>query len=71
MSSEVEVYKVELSRSSIRKTTRILSVVLKEPLLPRLFGTNPRSHHKGAIGRVRTGDQRLPLRILYAIANLD
>ena len=29
-------------------------------LLPRLFGTNPRSHHKGATGRVRTGDQRLP-----------
>ena len=23
-------------------------------LLPRLFGTNPRSHHKGATGRVRT-----------------
>ena len=30
-------------------------------LLPRLFGTNPRSHHKGATGRVRTGDQRLPV----------
>ena len=29
-------------------------------LLPRLFGTNPRSHHKGATGRFRTGDQRLP-----------
>ena len=29
-------------------------------LLPRLFGTNPRSHHKGATDRVRTGDQRLP-----------
>ena len=29
-------------------------------LLPRLFGTNPRSHHKGATGRVLTGDQ-LPL----------
>ena len=30
-------------------------------LLPRLFGKNPRSHHKGAAGtgRVRTGDQRL------------
>ena len=24
-------------------------------LLPRLFRTNPRSHHKGATGRVRTG----------------
>ena len=39
-------------------------------LLPRLFGTNPRSHHKGATGRVRTGDQRLPrfnhlLQVLY------
>ena len=25
-------------------------------LLPRLFGKNPRSHHKGATGRVRTGN---------------
>ena len=30
-------------------------------LLPRLFGTNPRLHHKGATGRVRTGYQRLPV----------
>ena len=30
-------------------------------LLPRLFGTNPRSHHKGATGRVQTGDQLLPV----------
>ena len=30
-------------------------------LLPRLFWTNPRSHHKGATGRVRTGDQLLPV----------
>ena len=30
-------------------------------LLPRLFGKNPRSHHKGTTGRVRTGDQRLPV----------
>ena len=30
-------------------------------LLPRLFGKNPRSHHKGATGRVRTGNQRLPV----------
>ena len=30
-------------------------------LLPRLFGKNPRSHHKGATGRVRTEDQRLPV----------
>ena len=30
-------------------------------LLPRLFGTNPRSHHKGATDRVWTGDQRLPV----------
>ena len=30
-------------------------------LLPRLFGTNPRSHHKGATSRVRTGNQRLPV----------
>ena len=30
-------------------------------LLPRLFGKNPRSHHKGATGRVRPGDQLLPV----------
>ena len=32
-------------------------------LVPRLFGKNPRSHHKGATGRIRTGDQleRLPV----------
>ena len=30
-------------------------------LLPRLFGTNPRSHYKGATGRVRTGNRRLPV----------
>ena len=29
-------------------------------LLPRLFRKNPRSHHKGATGRVQTGDQLLP-----------
>ena len=32
-------------------------------LLPLLFGTNPRSHHKGATGRILTGDQLLP--VLY------
>ena len=26
-------------------------------LLPRLFRTNPRSHHKGTTGRILTGDQ--------------
>ena len=30
-------------------------------LLPLLFGTNPRSHHKGATCRVWTGDQLLPV----------
>ena len=30
-------------------------------LLPRLFWKNPRSHHKGATSRVRTGDQLLPV----------
>ena len=30
-------------------------------LLPRQFGKNPRSHHKGATSRVRTGNQRLPV----------
>ena len=34
---------------------------VRPALLPRLFGTNPRSHHKGATGRVRTGDQWLPV----------
>ena len=29
-------------------------------LLPRLE-QHPRSHHKGAIGRVQTGDQRYPV----------
>ena len=28
-------------------------------LLPLLFGKNPRSHHKGALWRVWTGDQQL------------
>ena len=30
-------------------------------LLPRLFGKNPRSHHKGATSRVQTGNQLLPV----------
>ena len=30
-------------------------------LLPRLVGKNPRSHYKGATGRVRTGDQWPPV----------
>ena len=34
---------------------------LAAALLPRLFRKNLRSHHKGATGRVRTGDQRLPV----------
>ena len=34
---------------------------LATALLPRLFGMNPRSHHKGATGRVQTGDQLLPV----------
>ena len=38
-------------------------------LLPRLFRMNPRPHHKGTTGRVRTGDQRLP--VLFHWANLD
>ena len=40
-------------------------------LLPRLFGTNPRSHHKGATGRVRTGDQRLPVLCHCQLGVLD
>ena len=43
-------------------------------LLPRLFGKNTRSHHKGATGRVRTGDSwRVGVETngcqFYAIAN--
>ena len=30
-------------------------------LLPRLFGNYRRPHHRGATGRVRTRDQRLPI----------
>ena len=30
-------------------------------ILPQLFGTNPRSHHKGATSRVPAGDQQLPV----------
>ena len=41
---------------------RLLGWGFAAALLPRLFGTNPRSNHKGAAtGRVRTGDQRLPV----------
>ena len=39
-------------------------------LLPRLFGTNPRPHHKGATGRVRTETKDFRVQF-YAIANLD
>ena len=41
--------------------TRCVGRRFAAALLPRLFGTNPRSHHKGATGRVRTGDQQLPV----------
>ena len=37
-------------------------------LLPRLFGTNPRSHHKGATGRFELETNCFQF---YAIANLD
>ena len=39
----------------------LLCSLFAAALLPRLFGTNPRSHQKGATGRVRAGDQRLPV----------
>ena len=39
-------------------------------LLPQMFWKNPRSHHKGATGRVRMGDQLLSV-LSCAIANLD
>ena len=34
---------------------------LAAALLPLLFRKNPRSHHKGATGRIQTGDQLLPV----------
>ena len=34
---------------------------LAAALLPQLFGKNSTSHHKGATGRVWTGDQLLPV----------
>ena len=37
-------------------------------LLPRLFGKNPRSHHKGATGRFELETNGFQF---YAIANLD
>ena len=37
-------------------------------LLPGLLGENPRSHHNGATGRVRTGGNGFQS---YAIANLE
>ena len=49
-------------RSSLR--ARSVGRRFAAALLPRLFGTNPRSQHKGATGRVN-GFQ------FYAIANLD
>ena len=39
----------------------LLGLRLAAALLPQLFGKNPRSHHKGATCRVRTGDQLLPV----------
>ena len=34
---------------------------VRRSFITTLFGTNPRSHHKGATDRVRTGDQLLPV----------
>ena len=34
-------------------------------LLPRLFGKNPWSHHKGATGRVQSGVQLLLVLCMY------
>ena len=41
--------------------TAILGWRFAAALLPQLFGTNPRSHHKGATSRVPAGDQQLPV----------
>ena len=47
-------------QAQARRDTSALGRRFAAALLPRLFGKNPRSHHKGATGRVRTGNQRLP-----------
>ena len=48
-------------RACFRVRQKLLGRSFATALLPRLFETNPRSHHKGATDRVRTGDQRLPV----------
>ena len=47
--------------SSISSNEFMLGRRFAAALLPRLFGKNPRSHHKGATGRVRTGDHGFQL----------
>ena len=49
------VYKAGIGAGPI-SIPRSLGRGLAAALLPRLFGTKPRLHHKGATGRVRTGD---------------
>ena len=39
-------------------TTTTRAEVCSSFLLPQLFGTNPRSHHKDTTGRVQTGDRQ-------------
>ena len=46
---------------SINKNSFNLGRRLAAALLPKLFWKNPRPHHKGAAGRVQTGDQLLPV----------
>ena len=55
--------KEEASTSAGKKRKQALGLRFAAALLPRLFGKNPRSHHKGATGRVtvRTVDQLLPV----------
>ena len=54
-----------LSRAQLkifnRANLKSLIKLFAAALLPRLFGTNPRSHHKCSTARVRTADQRLPV----------
>ena len=50
---------VDHNDDSINANSNLLGRRFAAALLPRLFGINPRSHHKGATGRVRTGNQRL------------
>ena len=50
-------YEIFVDFARLNASTFYIGRRFAAALLPRLFGKNPRSHHKGANGRVRTGDQ--------------